>query len=196
MPESHAEASPIALVDRDGVLVEERPERVLGPADLRPLPGALIAIARLCAAGWRVAVVTNQSVVGRGILSESELDVIHAHLRALVREAGGCLEGIWVCPHAPDAGCDCRKPQPRLIRDAIAAMSGDPETTVFIGDQPSDLEAARAAGVAAILVLSGKTRAYTEAATPSPMAVLKDLTEAADFLLGRPMPLSRCENRE
>src|SRR5690606_36790302 len=112
----------------------------------QPLPGSLEAIASLCRAGYRVVVATNQSGVGRGLFDLPTLEAIHARMIAAVEAAGGQLAGIFVCPHAPDAGCDCRKPRPGLLRQIEACFGESLAGRPVIGDSVRDLEAGAAVG--------------------------------------------------
>src|SRR4051812_30858939 len=98
----------LVVLDRDGVINEDSSEFVKSVAEWRPIPGSLEAIAALTRGGFRVAVVTNQSGVGRGLFGEETLAAIHARMSAAVRDAGGELAAVYYCPHHPDADCDCR----------------------------------------------------------------------------------------
>jgi len=140
------------LIDRDGVINRDSDEYIKSVAEWQPLPGSLEAIARLGAAGFRIGVVTNQSGVGRGLLSEATLGAIHAAMQAAAAAAGGEIGAVFYCPHRPDEGCDCRKPAPGLLLQAAAHFGRGPGGVPFIGDKASDVEAARAAGARPILV--------------------------------------------
>ena len=143
------------VLDRDGVINRDRADYVKTPAELVFLPGSLDAIAALGRAGFGIVVATNQSGVGRGLFSIADLDAIHDRLRADVSAAGGHLVGIFACPHAPDAGCTCRKPRPGLL-ERISHWAGiEPAQMVVVGDSARDLEAARGAGARAVLVRTG-----------------------------------------
>jgi D-sedoheptulose 7-phosphate isomerase len=152
------------IVDRDGVLNEEAADGgyVLSPSEWRWIAGAPEALARLTRAGLRVSVVSNQSAVGRGLMAEGQLSAVHARMQAEAAAAGGRIDAVFVCPHAPDAGCDCRKPAPGLVLEALRHSALPASETVLVGDDLRDLEAAAAAGIAAVLVRTGKGRA-TEA---------------------------------
>ncbi len=146
------------IFDRDGVLNAEPPDGqfVLDWSQWHWLPGALDGLARLSAAGIRVSVATNQSCVGRGLLTRQQLDALHLRMRSEVLRAGGVIHHVFVCPHAPDDGCSCRKPAPGLLLDALLA-TGIPRTaTLAVGDDLRDLEAAQLAGIPAALVRTGK----------------------------------------
>lgn len=147
-----AEARPLVLVDRDGVINRDSDEYVKSVAEWEPLPGSLEAIAALTAAGFRVVVITNQSGVGRGLFSEATLEAIHDAMRRAVAAAGGEIAGIFHCPHRPDEGCDCRKPKPGLLERAAKAFGTSLQGVALIGDKRSDVEAAVAAGARPIVV--------------------------------------------
>jgi D-glycero-D-manno-heptose 1,7-bisphosphate phosphatase len=173
---------PVVLLDRDGVVNHDSDAFIRSPEQWRALPGSLEAIARLTRAGFRVAVCSNQSGIARGLLDEAELEAIHRKMCAEVEAAGGRIDGIFYCPHGPDAGCDCRKPAPGLLRQAAAALGFDLRGVPFIGDAARDLAAARAAGARPILVRTGKGE-RTVADGLAPEEVYADLAAAAAALI-------------
>jgi histidinol-phosphate phosphatase family protein len=134
-----------AFLDRDGTLIEDRgyAHRI---SDYAPLPGAYAAVRLLRAAGFAVIVVSNQSGVGRGYFSQSDLERFEAHLLADFAANAAPLDALYSCPHAPDAGCRCRKPATGLLERACADHDLDLRTSWVIGDKPSDVELARRAG--------------------------------------------------
>lgn len=145
----------LVVLDRDGVINRDSPDFIRSVAEWEPLPGSLAAIAALTVAGWTVVVASNQSGVGRGLVSAEELERIHAHMRAAVAEAGGRIDSVFVCPHAPGDGCNCRKPAPGLLLQ-VGAHYGQPMRDVpVIGDSARDLAAAQRVGARPILVLTG-----------------------------------------
>jgi D-glycero-D-manno-heptose 1,7-bisphosphate phosphatase len=176
------------ILDRDGVLNEEAPARgyITRPEDWRWVPGSLEAVASLTHAGVRVSVATNQSGVGRGLMTLRDLDAVHARMTRDVEAAGGRIDALFACPHAPGAGCDCRKPSPGLLQAAVAASSVPASQTLVVGDDGRDLEAARAAGIAAALVLTGKGRVAAAALSRGEFAVYDDLHALARALLAEP----------
>jgi histidinol-phosphate phosphatase family protein len=176
-----AERRPSVFVDRDGVIVRNREDYVKAWDEVELLPGAVDALARLSKSGRRVFVVTNQSAVGRGLISRDALDDIHARIADEVAELGGRIEAFIVCPHHPDENCDCRKPSPGLLVIARDRYGVDLDRTVMIGDHETDLEAASRAGVDSILVLSG--RATAAPVTLPVRHVAPDLSSAAEYLL-------------
>ncbi|HUA08156.1 MAG TPA: HAD-IIIA family hydrolase [Candidatus Acidoferrales bacterium] len=118
------------------------------PALVEPIVGAKAALDRLRAAGLKVGVLTNQSAVGRGMITGEQMRAVNARVEQLL----GPFDGWFVCPHAPGDDCECRKPKPKLIYDAAHAWGLDPSEIVVIGDKPSDVEAARNAGARPVLV--------------------------------------------
>jgi D-glycero-D-manno-heptose 1,7-bisphosphate phosphatase len=171
------------ILDRDGVINEDSPGFIKSPAEWRPLPGSLEAIARLTAAGFDVYVASNQSGVGRGLFDAATLEAIHEKMRQAVEAAGGRLAGIYVCPHHPDAGCECRKPRPGLLR-ALAREHGLGLAGVpVVGDSRRDLEAAAAVGAEPWLVRTGNGRAVEHDGVPCGVHVVDDLAAAAAALI-------------
>jgi histidinol-phosphate phosphatase family protein len=164
------------LLDRDGTLVEDVPYNG-DPARVRLLPGVRPALDRLRAAGIPLAIVSNQSGVGRGLVAEGDL----ARVNARVEELAGPV-GHWaVCTHRPEDGCSCRKPRRGLVDEAAAALGVDPAECVLVGDIGADVGAGLAAGARPILVPTTATRREELRWAPE---VAKDLGSAVDRLLG------------
>jgi D-glycero-D-manno-heptose 1,7-bisphosphate phosphatase len=176
----------MVLLDRDGVLTEDRADSVKHPDELVLLPGAAEAVARLNRAGVRAVVVTNQSVIGRGIIDNAMLERIHDKLHAELAGAGAHLDAIIVCPDHPDRPTVRRKPGPGMLREALARFAAEPAEAPMVGDSLADLEAAAALGCPRVLVRTGKG-AVTEAkglpAHVLPVSVYDDLARAVDALL-------------
>jgi histidinol-phosphate phosphatase family protein len=164
------------LVDRDGTIVRDVPYNG-DPSRVEPLPGAAHALDRLRAAGVPIGVITNQSGVAQGRISAEQLAAVNARVEKLLGPFA-----VWqICPHAPDDGCDCRKPRPGLVVRAAAALGVPPARCVVIGDIGPDMSAARAAGATGMLVPGPATRAEEIAQAPS---VYRSLDEAVDAVLG------------
>jgi D-glycero-D-manno-heptose 1,7-bisphosphate phosphatase len=179
-----ADAANLVVLDRDGVINEDSGEFIKSVAEWRPIAGSLEAIAALTRAGFRIAVVTNQSGVGRGLLTEDTLRAIHRHMTGAVRAAGGELAGIYYCPHHPDVGCECRKPKPALLRRLERDLGYSSLARVpFIGDRPSDIEAADAVGARPMLVRTGTGAATERAIRPRVVEAFDDLRAAAAALI-------------
>lgn len=139
------------FLDRDGTIVADK-HYLADPAGLELLPNALEGLRELRALGARLVVVTNQSGVGRGYFPAETVDRMHERLRELLAEGGVELDGLYVCPHAPDAGCDCRKPASGLFVQAAAELGLDLGESFVLGDKPADVEAGRRIGATPILI--------------------------------------------
>jgi HAD superfamily hydrolase (TIGR01662 family) len=164
------------LLDRDGTLVVDVPYNG-DPTRVHPMPGAREALERLRRAGVPLAVVSNQSGIGRGLLSEEQVARVNDRIEDLL----GPLGPWFMCPHHPDAGCACRKPEPGLVLRAAERLSVAPERCALIGDIGADIEAARAAGARGVLVPTARTRPEEVARAD---LVAPDLGAAVDALLG------------
>ena len=105
----------LVILDRDGTINRASDVFVKSPQEWEPLPGALQAIGRLGHAGVHVVVATNQSGLGRGLLDMAAVNAVHAHMQRQLAAAGGRIDAVFLCPHAPDEGCQCRKPAPGLL---------------------------------------------------------------------------------
>jgi len=176
----------LVLLDRDGVLNENRADYVKSPAELRVIAGAPEAVARLNAAGHRVVVCTQQSCVGKGIIDRAMLERIHAALAAHLRRAGARLDDILAATEAPGDPSPRLKPRPGMLLEAMANYRASPAETVFIGDSLRDMRAAAAAGCRRILVRSGagaRTQAGGLPADVLPVEVYDNLAAAVDRLL-------------
>lgn len=178
--------SGLVILDRDGVINQDSADFIRSADAWQPLPGAPEAIARLHAAGWRIAVATNQSGIARGLFDADTLDAIHDRMQQVIRQAGGRIEHVALCPHGPDDRCGCRKPAPGLIHAIEAALGINARGAPFVGDTLRDLRAARAAGCRPVLVRTGKGR-QTERAldneTAEGVMVFDDLAAFADYWL-------------
>lgn len=146
----------LIILDRDGVINEYDGNYICSVDEWHPIPGSIEAVARLCNAGHRVAIATNQSGIARGYYDVDALEVMHDRLEQLVEAAGGCIDLITYCPHHPDDHCGCRKPLTGLldrIRDHfhLDSLSG----AIMVGDSRKDLEAGLDAGCRAVLVMTG-----------------------------------------
>ena len=150
------------LLDRDGVINEDRPRSVRSVQEFALLPDVAEAIASLTRQGYLVIVITNQAVVGRGELAPKDLEAIHNRMNELIVRAGGRIDAVYVCTHTDQAGCACRKPQPSLLFEAQRAQGFDLAATWFVGDDLRDIKAAQAAGCRPALVCTGKGRRHAE----------------------------------
>ena len=173
----------IVILDRDGVINFDSDAYIKTPEEWQPIPGSLEAIARLCAANYRVAVVSNQSGIGRGLLDPQTLELIHTKMTAAIEAAGGQLAGIYFCPHTPDDDCECRKPRTGLLRQLKTDLGLDSfKGVAVIGDKLADLDLAAAVGARGLLVLTGKG-ADTALLAPIGTEIYANLALAVDDVL-------------
>ena len=173
-----------AILDRDGVLNRELEDGWLAePEQWQWETGSLEALRRLTELGVRISVVSNQSGLGRGAVTREQVEGGHRWLTDELRAAGVELSGIYVCPHAPEEGCECRKPRPGLVRQALSVAGISAQRSVLIGDDKRDLEAGRAAGVRVALVLTGKGREVRSQIGPDTL-LFENLFEAVEAIFG------------
>jgi D-glycero-D-manno-heptose 1,7-bisphosphate phosphatase len=182
-PSAAMPGKPAVFVDRDGVIIRNRADYVRAWSETELLPGAVEALATLSQNGHRVVVVTNQSAIGRGIVSRKEVRSIHRHIAEAVERAGGRIDSFLVCPHTPEAGCSCRKPRPGLLLKAQRQMKIDLASAYMVGDQPSDVEAARRAGCRPVMLMSPSLHAVPTA--PGDCDMTPDLASAAALIVTR-----------
>lgn len=183
----------VVVLDRDGVINEDSDEFVKTLDEWIPIDGSIDAIARLYEHGFTIAVATNQSGIGRGLISEDALEAMHEKLLELVREAGGDIATIAYCPHKPDDYCDCRKPQSGLFDQIAATIGSDLEGAWAIGDSLRDLQAGAARGCIPILVRTGKGAKTEIKLEENPdefenLEIFDNLGQAADYLIQQTPP--------
>ncbi len=144
------------FLDRDGVISVNRADYVKTWDEFVFLPRALDALKQLAASEFLLIVTTNQSVVGRGIMTQATLDDIHARMLDAIRARGGRIDAIYSCPHAPEENCDCRKPRTEMYRRAAEQFGIDTTRSYVIGDAKEDVQAAQSIGAEPILVQTGR----------------------------------------
>jgi len=168
------------------VLNRDRVNYVKSADELVMLDGAAAAVAALGAAGYAVLVVSNQSCVGKGVLPMAGVQAINRLIQDELRQEGGRVDGFYICPHAPDEGCDCRKPAPGLILRAQLDWGFDPAETWLVGDAPRDIFAGEAAGCRVALVRTGKGELSATELPDRPL--FDDLSHFVRELLGEGDP--------
>jgi D-glycero-D-manno-heptose 1,7-bisphosphate phosphatase len=144
---------PGIFLDRDGVIIENRPDYVRNWSEAKFISGVLPALARLTNTPYRIVIVTNQAGIGRGIISRLVVEDIHARLIQEIIKSNGRIDGVYICPHKPEDGCSCRKPQPGLILQAAQDLEIDLGRSMMIGDNLSDVQAGLAAGIGRIALV-------------------------------------------
>jgi len=132
-------------LDRDGVIIENRTDYVKSWEEVHFLPGAFEALRRLSRSDYVLVLVTNQSAVGRGIVTLDKTMEINERVVAEIKTKGGRVDASYICPHHPDEGCDCRKPAPGMLLRAAEELKLDLARSYAVGDAVSDIQAARAA---------------------------------------------------
>jgi D-glycero-D-manno-heptose 1,7-bisphosphate phosphatase len=155
------------------------------------VPGSIEAIAELSRAGFTIAIVTNQSGLGRGYFELEDLEAIHDRLCQMVEEQDGSIAGIFYCPHVPDAGCNCRKPGTGLLEAAAQELQMDARGAYMVGDSLKDLQAAQRFQCRPVLVKTGKGLSTLErinsddpgVVAPTDIPVFTNLAAAAEAIL-------------
>ena len=178
----------LVILDRDGTINRASDEFVKSPEEWEPLPGALEAIGRLNHAGYHVVLATNQSGLGRGLFDIAALNSVHAHMMKALSAHGGRVDAVFYCPHAPDEGCHCRKPEPGLLEQIAERYGVDLLAVPYIGDSLRDMQAAASAGCQPHLVCTGrhpdlKGTVGTPSGFPEGTQVHDDLAACVDHLL-------------
>ena len=177
----------VIFLDRDGVINRDSPAYIKDWNEFVFLPGSLAALQRLAAAGFTTIIISNQSAVNRRLMRLETLLDIHRRLQGAVTASGGHIADVFFCPHRPDEGCDCRKPQPGLIRQACHRHGLDVNKSFMIGDSAKDIECARNAGcAAAILVKTGNGMKALKILAHRGISidfVAEDLADASDWIL-------------
>ena len=167
------------ILDRDGTIIDEC-SYLDDPRQVKLIAGAAEALRRLRSMGLGLAVVTNQSAVGRGLINEERLNEIHRRLVEILNSEGVQLDGLYYCPHKPDDQCWCRKPRTGLIERAADELSFDLAETFVVGDKASDIEMGRRAGAVTFLVRTGYGTEAAGDPAAAPDHVVADLAEAAE----------------
>ncbi len=175
----------LIILDRDGVINQDSVDYIKSLEEWVPIPGSLDAMARLYHGGYRIAIASNQSGLGRGLFTIDDLNAIHRKLARELGSQGAQVEAIFFCPHAPEAKCACRKPSPGLLHEIGSRLQVDLVGVPCIGDSWRDLASALAVGASPILVRTGNGQ-KTCANHPGELGdipVFDDLAAATDFLL-------------
>jgi D-glycero-D-manno-heptose 1,7-bisphosphate phosphatase len=151
---------PAIFLDRDGVLIENRPDYVRDWSQVKIFPEAIRVLSLSAAKNYKIVIITNQSAVGRGLITLETARDINNQLVNLIHQQGGQVDGVYMCPHKPEDVCSCRKPKPGLFFQAAIELSLDLQRSWMIGDAWSDVQAGQAAGMRQIILV--KTGRGTE----------------------------------
>lgn len=177
----------LIILDRDGVINQDSDDYIKSPDEWVPIPGSLEAIAKLNHEGYTVAIASNQSGLARGYFDLKTLSAMHRKMETLLSDLGGQIDALFFCPHAPQDGCECRKPQPGMLHEIIERFQASKAKTIFIGDTIKDIKAAMAVGVKPVLVRTGKgekTESQLSEYGFADIPVHHDLASAVDNILG------------
>lgn len=174
------------FLDRDGVICENRDDYVKSWGEFVWIPGAKEALSRLRNHGYIAIVITNQSAIGRGVVSREIVDKIHQRMGEEIAQTGGKIEKVYYCAHKPEDGCSCRKPEPGLLLQAAEDLELDLRTSYLVGDAITDIEMGHTVGSRTIMVKTGK--GLSELADKAhwkikPDHIAQDLSEAVDLIL-------------
>ena len=177
----------LAILDRDGVINHDSDQYIKSPAEWRPIPGSIEAIARLNQNGYRIAVATNQSGIGRGLFDMATLNAINDKMMELVFRQGGRIDALFFCPHTAVENCNCRKPRTGMFEEIAARYHTELKGVPIVGDSLKDLQAAESVGAQPILVLTGKGEKTRESGgLPKKTLVFENLAEASRHLIQHP----------
>ena len=178
---------PAIFLDRDGVINRNRTDHVKSWAEFEFLPGVLDALRRLAQLDWPVVVISNQAIVGRGLVSRQTIDEIGEQMTSIVWSVGGRIDRVFYCPHRPEEHCECRKPRPGLLLSAAHEMGLDLTRSVFVGDAESDVRAAQVVGCRPVLVKTGRGSGQMAVLRQSKVMgyyLADDLADAVNWILG------------
>lgn len=183
---------PAIFLDRDGVLIENKTDYVRDWSQVKIFPEAIHTLSNEALKTYKIVIVTNQSAVGRGLISLDTAHDINHRLIQLIHHHGGRVDGVYLCPHKPDDDCVCRKPKPGLLLQAAADLSVDLARSWMIGDAWTDVQAGQAAGVRqSILLRTG--RGTEQLLLPHPEIITRhlifdNLTQAIDAISALDQP--------
>ena len=176
----------LAILDRDGVINHDSDQYIKSPAEWRPIPGSIEAIARLNQGGWRIVVATNQSGIGRGLFDMATFNAINDKMMEMVFRQGGRIDALFFCPHTAAESCRCRKPRTGMLEEIAARFHVELKGVPCVGDSLKDLEAADAVGAQPVLVLTGKgAQTRQDGRLPRRTLVFGDLGEASRHLVAQ-----------
>jgi D-glycero-D-manno-heptose 1,7-bisphosphate phosphatase len=171
------------FLDRDGVIIENCPGHVKTWDDVRFLDGVFSALRRLAGSPAAVVIVSNQGAVGREMMTLDTAWDLQNRIVAAIEKEGGRIDASYLCPHHPNDGCDCRKPQPGMIRQAENDLKLDLTRSWLVGDAETDLMAASAAGMRAMMVRTGRGIEQERLLTENKWPIVADLSAAVEYIL-------------
>jgi len=184
MPYTPLPTKKLVILDRDGVINFDQADFISSPADWRPIPGALEAIARLNQHDYLVAIATNQAGISRGLFDMRALNAIHQKLLLAAQAVGAHVDAIFFCPHAADEFCECRKPRPGMLKSIGERFGTSLQGVPMVGDALRDMHAAFEVGCLPCLVKTGKgEKTLEKGGLPPGTQVFDNLAAVVDHLL-------------
>jgi D-glycero-D-manno-heptose 1,7-bisphosphate phosphatase len=174
----------LVILDRDGVINFDSDQYIKSPSEWRPIPGSIEAIARLNQNGFRIAVATNQSGIGRGLFDMATLNAMNDKMMELVFRQGGRIDALFFCPHTAAEQCGCRKPRTGMLEEIAARFHTELKGVPIVGDSLKDLQAAETVGAQPYLVLTGKgQRTRADGGLPKKTLVFENLADVSRHLI-------------
>ena len=170
------------VLDRDGTIIVEK-HYLSTPEEVELLPGAVSGLYQLYENGFGIVIMTNQSGIQRGYFTLEQVQEIHKYLEKILKKEGIRVDGIYICPHLPEEGCLCRKPNTGLMVQAVSKLFFNPKEAFVLGDKPYDIEFGKRAGSTAILLRTGYGKETEKEKTVVPDYVCDDLEEAAGIII-------------
>ena len=186
VPTSYSKVRKAVFLDRDGVINHNLTNYVQSTENVHIIPRSLQAIANLTKSEYAIVIVTNQSAIGRRLITPEIAQQINKFILGKIQSTNGVIDGVYVCPHHPKTNCACRKPKPGMLMQAATDLNLDLEKSWLIGDAITDIQAAIAAKVNPILVSTGRGAEQASNLDNNTLAhipFVKDLYEAADYVL-------------
>lgn len=188
MPGNSLHNQVAVFLDRDGTIIEDA-DYCSRTEDVRILPAVLEAMRLLRFHGFKMAVVSNQSGVGRGYFTETEVEEVNRYIMEKLERCNAGIDGMYYCPHHPDENCSCRKPKPGMILRASEEIGVDLGGSFMVGDKASDIETGKAAGCRTVLVTTGPAR--VEPTDIESDFIAGNLLEAARWIISVSSPAAR-----
>lgn len=173
----------VVFLDRDGTISQDSPDHIKSWEELHIFPNTKAGIKLLNDNGFNIIIITNQSVIARGMVTKKELEYIHSKLVEEL-EAYGCkIHKIYYCPHHPDDGCNCRKPKPGLLLKAAEENDIDTSKSYMVGDRMMDVEAGRKVNCKTILISSELGKKELKNSILKPDYIAKDLLDTGQWIV-------------
>ena len=174
----------VVFLDRDGVISKDSPDHIKSWEEFHFLPKAKDAVKLLTDNGFNVIIITNQSVIARGMTSVEELEQMHSNTVKEIEKKGGRIVDIYYCPHHPDDGCNCRKPAPGMLLQAIKDHDIDPKKSFMVGDRMMDVKVGKKVGTRSIIIPSKLgLKEMKEEKNVKPDYIAKDLYDASEWII-------------